>query len=115
MVDPDKADAEMGRRPDFVRRDGSRVYTHPMDDGRIRITTYHPDGSVKTGKAMVVTEADKKMAAEILTEAERKMAAEIFGGFTANPRAKKSRLGMTFLVAVISFFFWLVIYFGFKE
>jgi hypothetical protein len=103
MIDPEKADAEMGRRPDFVRRDGTRVYTRPMDDGRTRITTYHPNGSVETAKAMVMTEADKKMAAEI------------FGGFTPKPSAKKSRLGMTFLFAVISFFIWLVIYFGFIE
>lgn len=111
MIDPDKADAEMGRRPDLVRRDGTRVYTRPMTDGRIRITSYHPDGRVETAKAMVMTEASR----EIFTQAYKKTTAELFGGFTPIPSAKKGRLGVTFSFAVIFFFIWLVIYFGFKE
>lgn len=62
MIDPEKADAEVGQAPSSIKADGTRVYLQPMLDGRTRMTVYYPDGTVESFKGIETTHADKEFA-----------------------------------------------------
>lgn len=52
MTSAEEMDAQMGQPPMIVRKDGTRIYTAPMIDGRIRVTYLHPDGTTESFKAI---------------------------------------------------------------
>ncbi len=47
MLDPEKADLEIGHGPNEVKEDGTRIY-HTVNRGRVMRVIYHPDGEVES-------------------------------------------------------------------